>query len=130
MRAAWPERLDDPGMSAVQIGFLQLGIIFGVWFICGAVAWTISPDRHALYFWVTFLILGPLGVAAALVAGSVQQEPAVKRAIAEGRRRFFCPRCGAENDIPEADKSYDCWRCSEHRTVKAAAAKKTTPKKA
>jgi hypothetical protein len=29
------------------------------------------------------------------------------------RRRFVCPRCGADNDIPEKDESYDCWRCSE-----------------
>jgi DNA-directed RNA polymerase subunit RPC12/RpoP len=128
MPFASPNAWHDPGMTLVQIGYLQLAIIFAVWLVCGAVAWTISPDRPALYFWVTFLILGPLGVAVALVAGSVQKEPEVKRAVAEGRRRFVCPRCGAENDIPEAERSYECWRCSERRTVKAATAK-SAPKK-
>ena len=32
----------------------------------------------------------------------------------------MCLKCGAENDIPEADASYDCWRCSEHRPVQPA----------
>lgn len=40
-----------------------------------------------------------------------------KREIAKGRQRFNCPRCGAENDLPNADTSYDCWRCAEHRNV-------------
>jgi hypothetical protein len=30
----------------------------------------------------------------------------------------------AENDIPEADASYDCWRCHEHRNVKPKVAAK------
>jgi DNA-directed RNA polymerase subunit RPC12/RpoP len=44
--------------------------------------------------------------------------PPVKRAVASGRQRFICPRCGADNDVPDVDASYDCWRCAEHRTVK------------
>jgi hypothetical protein len=27
------------------------------------------------------------------------------------------PDAWADNDIPESDRSYDCWRCSEHRNV-------------
>ena len=51
--------------------------------------------------------------------------PEAKRKVAHARQRFTCPRCGAESDIPNADTSYDCWRCGEHRNVKpkVAAAK-------
>jgi hypothetical protein len=96
---------------------LQLAIIFVVWFICGTVAGVIAPDRNNLFFWLTFLLLGPLGVAAALIAQPVEQP---SRAVAAGRQRFTCPRCGAENDIPDSDRSYDCWRCPEHRSVRPA----------
>jgi DNA-directed RNA polymerase subunit RPC12/RpoP len=106
-------------MSPTAVLFLQAVIAFFVWLVCGFVAQAVAPDRNTMFFWVTFLILGPLGVAAALIA---QPRPSVtRREVAAARRRFVCPRCGAENDIPKSDKSYDCWRCSEHRTVKAAA---------
>ncbi len=39
------------------------------------------------------------------------------RETVKGRQRFICPRCGAENDLPNAQTSYDCWRCAEHRNV-------------
>ena len=107
--------------------FLQIAIIVVVWGICAAVAWTIAPDRNKTFFWVTLLILGPLGVAAALITQPHPPTPP-RRAVAAGRRRLVCPRCGAENDIPESDRSYDCWRCSEHRTVQAAT-KETKPAK-
>jgi DNA-directed RNA polymerase subunit RPC12/RpoP len=117
-------------MSIEQVGILQLVIILVVWLICAAVAWTLAPDRDMTFFLVTLLILGPLGVAAALIAQPRDPEPAAppRRPVAAGRRRFICPRCGAENDIPESDRSYGCWRCSEHRTVQAAT-KETKPAK-
>jgi hypothetical protein len=91
-------------MSIEQVGILQLVIILVVWLICAAVAWTLAPDRDMTFFLVTLLILGPLGVAAALIAQPRDPEPAPapRRPVAAGRRRFICPRCGAENDIPES----------------------------
>lgn len=79
---------------------------------------------------MTFFFLGPLGPGFALLAGREVNGVPVgptppppppepdKRKVADGRRRFICPRCGTENDIPEADTSYDCWRCTEYRAVK------------
>jgi DNA-directed RNA polymerase subunit RPC12/RpoP len=70
----------------------------------------------------TFFFLGPLGVGVALLAthGEMDRLPPSppKRKVAEGRQRFTCPRCGADNDLPNANTSYDCWRCGEHRNVK------------
>jgi DNA-directed RNA polymerase subunit RPC12/RpoP len=105
-------------MSPTAFLFLQAVIVFFVWLVCGFVAQAVARDRNTMFFWVTFLILGPLGVAAALIAQP--EQTVTRRAVAAGRRRFVCPRCGAENDIPENDESYNCWRCSEHRTVQAA----------
>jgi DNA-directed RNA polymerase subunit RPC12/RpoP len=102
-------------MSPTAFLFLQLVIFPVVWLICAAVAQAVAPDRNKMFFWVTFLILGPLGVAAALIAQP--EQTVTRRAVAAGRRRFVCPRCGAENDIPENDESYNCWRCSERRKV-------------
>lgn len=110
-------------MSIQQLGWLEIAIFFAVLFavylVCGVLAYMIAPDRPATFFWVTFLMLGPLGVLAALIA-PLPEQPVTRRKVATGRRRFICPRCGAENDIPEADKSYICWRCSEHNTVEPA----------
>jgi DNA-directed RNA polymerase subunit RPC12/RpoP len=106
---------------------LWLGLLF-VWGISALVAGMIASDRGLGFLGfaaVTFFFLGPLGPGFALIAphGAIEdlqlqglQDAA--RSIAKGRRRFLCPRCGADNDIPEADTSYDCWRCSEHRPVK------------
>ena len=82
-----------------------------------AVTGIVAPDdRPMMFALLTFFILGPIGVAAAAIAQprTVSEPPP----IADGRRRFTCPRCGADNDILARDTSYDCWRCSEHRNVK------------
>jgi DNA-directed RNA polymerase subunit RPC12/RpoP len=111
-------------MSIERVGILELVIILVVWLICAGVAWTLAPDRYMTFFLVTLLILGPLGVAAALIAQPRDAVPP-RRSVAAGRRRFVCPRCAAENDIPENDESYNCWRCSERRKVEPP--KKVTP---
>lgn len=112
-----------------------LVVVFIVWLICGVVAAAVGPSRYSgRLFFLTFLFMGPLGIAAALItqaiadyAPSPLEAPApVKRKIAEGRQRFQCPRCGAENDIPNADTSYECWRCGEHRKVKPKLTAKAT----
>jgi DNA-directed RNA polymerase subunit RPC12/RpoP len=131
----------DSGAGWAILG-LSLGpliLLFVVWVACAAVAGAIAEGRgrsFAGFFAVTFFFLGPLGPGFALLAGreykgvpigplpprSVDPE---RRKVADGRRRFTCPRCGADNDIPEADTSYDCWRCNEHRAVKPRATKKS-----
>ncbi len=103
-------------------------LIFFVWLLPAVVAALIaaSRDRDALgFFLATFFFLGPLGVGFALIAPHGGMDPLrlpssapENRKVAEGRQRFNCPCCGADNDIPNADTSYDCWRCGEHRKVK------------
>jgi len=100
---------------------VALGI---VWLICGVCAAAVGPSRYSGRLLIlTFLFMGPLGIAAALIMTAIEDYALVsheppKRKVGEGRQRFSCPRCGAENDIPNADTSYDCWRCGEHRKVK------------
>ncbi|MCV7198587.1 hypothetical protein [Mycobacterium angelicum] len=62
--------------------------------------------------------------------GGPRVEAAAKTKIPEGRRKFICPRCGAAQNVPENDSSYECWQCGDHRVVqskKIAKAAKTTP---
>ena len=112
----------------------ELIIFLTLWVILAVVAYVVAPDdRRWTFVCLTLFLLGPLGVAAAAVAQS--REPGFaappRRTVAANRRRFICPRCGADNDISESDRSYDCWRCSEHRKVepltKKPPAAKTAP---
>lgn len=107
-----------------------LFVLVAVWFISATAAAMIAEHRGrstAAFFFVTFFFLGPLGPGFALIAPREDRgRPAwprsgtTERPLAEGRRRFTCPRCGAANDIPDADPTYDCWRCAEHRKVRPA----------
>jgi DNA-directed RNA polymerase subunit RPC12/RpoP len=116
--------LADSGAEITPWAFVSLVpllILFFVWFISAVVAALIAADRNhnpVLFGLCTFFFLGPLGVGFALIAPD--QTPQ-KRPVPDGRRRFICPRCGADSDIPDADTSYDCWRCGEVRKVKAKA---------
>jgi DNA-directed RNA polymerase subunit RPC12/RpoP len=125
---------EDFGTALAFLGFLPFVLMFIVWFICAVAAAAVAADRDRSsigFFCLTFFLLGPLGVAVAVLAtrGELDRLPPSepKRKVAEGRQRFTCPRCGAESDIPNADTSYDCWRCGEHRKVKP---KVTATKKA
>ena len=116
---------EDLGAALAFLGLLPLFILFLVWFISAIVAGAIADSRGRSGFGfalATFFFLGPLGVGFALVAARGEMDwlppSPLKRKVAEGRQRFTCPRCGADNDIPNADTSYDCWRCGEHRKVK------------
>jgi DNA-directed RNA polymerase subunit RPC12/RpoP len=101
-----------------------LGVL--LWIALAVVAAIVAPPyRRPTFCLLTLFILGPLGVAAAAIAqprqaATIDPPPLVRR-VAAGRQRFTCPRCGADNDIPKAGTSYDCWRCSEHRNVQPAA---------
>jgi DNA-directed RNA polymerase subunit RPC12/RpoP len=128
----WGEELGNAIAGLMQTAFW--GMIF-YWLLSAAVAGAIAYDRQRgfwVFFFVTLLFLGPLGVGFALIAqrGEMDRLPPTptpaKRKVVEGRQRFTCPRCGADNDIPNADTTYDCWRCEEHRKVKpkVTAAKK------
>ena len=116
---------NDTGGFGAALGFLAampfiIGIVF--WIVCAVVALIVAPDdRQVTFALLTLFILGPIGVAAAAIAQPREMpepEPEYQRPVPEGRRRFNCPRCGADNDIPREDTNYDCWRCSEHRNVK------------
>lgn len=113
------------GTALAFFGLFPIFVVFLVWFICAVIAAAIAADRNRSslgFFCLTFFLLGTLGVAVAVLAtrGEMDSLPPApeKRKVAEGRQRFVCPRCGAENDQPNADTSYDCWRCGEHRAVK------------
>jgi DNA-directed RNA polymerase subunit RPC12/RpoP len=89
-------------------------------------------NRNPVVFGLaTFLFLGPLGVGVALLATRGELDklplsapPPEKRPVADGRRRFICPRCGVDSDIKEMDTSYECWRCGDHWNVKPRATDK------
>jgi DNA-directed RNA polymerase subunit RPC12/RpoP len=108
----------------------ELIIFLTLWVILAVVAYAVAPDDRRWPFVGLTLLIGPIGLAAAAIAQP--REPAYaappRRPVAAGRRRFVCPRCGAENDIPEKDESYNCWRCSERRKVEPLT-KETKPAK-
>jgi DNA-directed RNA polymerase subunit RPC12/RpoP len=125
------------GWAILGLSLVPSIVLFVVWIISALVAGFIAEGRGRSFggfFAVTFFFLGPLGPGFALLAAREYNgvplgapppplpEPE-KRKVADGRRRFSCPRCGADNDIPETDTSYDCWRCAEHRAVKPRAPK-------
>jgi DNA-directed RNA polymerase subunit RPC12/RpoP len=124
---------EDFGAALAFLGFLPFVILFLTWLVSAIVAGVIAEERGRSGFGfaaATFFFLGPLGVGVALLAtrGEVDRlPPTERRKVADGRQRFICPRCGAENDIPESDTSYDCWRCGEHRSVKPKVASKPAP---
>ena len=78
-------------------------ILITIWVIMAALAYVHAPDdRRWQFVGLTLVLLGPLGVAAAAIAQP--RDPdfyalPYRRAVAAGRQRFICPRCGAENDI-------------------------------
>jgi DNA-directed RNA polymerase subunit RPC12/RpoP len=91
------------------------------------VAMGIGPRRYGGRLFFSTVLIGPLSVAVALIMKAIEDhrplpppvpEPEPPRLIAAGRRRLTCPRCGAKSDIPDADASYDCWRCHERHAVK------------
>jgi hypothetical protein len=111
--------------SGSYFGFGSLGgLLFAVvviFVMLAAVASALAPsDRRWTFFWLT-IFLGPLGIVLAVVASP--RDPAYfaprPRPVAPGRNGFTCPRCGADNDIPDNDTEYSCWRCGEHRVVGA-----------
>lgn len=108
-----------------SFGLASVLSVMLIWVIAAAVTAVIAHQRGRnplVFFLVTLFFLGPVGPGFALVARpDVAPEPEPRK-VADGRRRFVCPRCGAENDIPEADTGYNCWRCGEKRKVRPAKA--------
>lgn len=94
--------------------------------LCGIVAAVVAGGKGRSgpgYFLLALLFLGPFAIAVAILV-----EPRTyARPLAAGRRRFICPRCGAENDVPAAESSFDCWRCSERGNVTAGHVIDTQP---
>lgn len=50
-----------------------LFIVFLVWLVCGVVAASVGPAGYSgRLFWLTFLFMGPMGIAAALIMRTIQ----------------------------------------------------------
>jgi hypothetical protein len=99
-----------------------------VWVICAAVASAVAPPGRQLeFFFLSLLIIGPLGVGFAAVA--MPREPVT---VMPGRKRVVCPRCVAAQYIGNGVEVFTCWRCDQHvvvddgRSVKAASKPKAT----
>jgi DNA-directed RNA polymerase subunit RPC12/RpoP len=115
--------MNEHDFATASAGFstAYLLAIVLVWIVMAVVAGIVAPEDRSTTFVLLTLLLGPLGVAAAAIAQPREHAYSTHvnvtpptRPIAAGRRRFICPRCGAENDIPEDETSYECWQCSEH----------------
>ncbi|MGC5026769.1 hypothetical protein ACLQ3K_18635 [Tsukamurella sp. DT100] len=118
------EVTEDIESTFTSLTTSALIIAVAVWFISAITAAMIAEQRGRSVA-AFFFFLGPLGPGFALIAPREDRgRPAQPRSgveerpVAEGRRRFTCPRCGAANDIAEAETPYDCWRCAEHRRVR------------
>ena len=121
---------DGTGWVLLGLGLFPLFILLLVWLISAGVAAAVAYHRGRSawgFFAVTFFFLGPLGPGVALLAQREDEGVPVVATVsarsrpASGRRRFLCQRCGAENDVPNASKVYDCWRCNGHYAVKPVA---------
>jgi hypothetical protein len=116
--------MNTNGSGALAILGVPLIVILLIWLGTAFVAATVAPaDRRQTFFVLTLLLFGPLGIALALIANPrtaplryVQLAP---RPLAPGRVRQYCPRCGAENDVPVTESGYECWRCSERGIIAA-----------
>jgi hypothetical protein len=80
----------------------------GLSIVCSVIAAIVAPSDRTVVFFFATLVIGPLGLAAALVA-----QPRNSPWPADGRKREICPRCVVNQDIPEADVTYTCWQCGE-----------------
>ena len=104
---------DSGGLAILGIPLI---VIILIWLGTAVVAGAVAPaDRRNTFFLVTLLLLGPVGIALALIANPrepityVQLAP---RPLAAGRVRYYCPRCGADVDLLPSAAGYVCWRCS------------------
>jgi DNA-directed RNA polymerase subunit RPC12/RpoP len=124
---------DTNGSDSILYGLAGIGIfgfllILVIWGVCGWIAWIVAPDdRRLTFFWLTFLLFGPLGILAAAVASPRSRddlaevvaqgvEDAVGRPRAKGRVRYWCARCGAQSDFVQV-KDKSCWRCGEKQFI-------------
>ena len=125
MRGRQAMNNDTNGNIVAALLATPLAILALLWLVIAIVAAIVAPrGRTSTFFFLTLLLLGPVGVVAASIAQPRDPEYLVPppRPVAPGRRRFFCPRCGVDNDIPDAVTAYECWRCGEHQNVEHSAA--------
>jgi hypothetical protein len=89
----------------------------GLFAVLGVIAAGVAPEgRRRTFFWLTFLILGPLGVGFAAVASPRPSEPL------EGTRAHYCLQCAARNLVNDADTEFTCWQCDEEHEIDPHAA--------
>ncbi|WP_396913649.1 hypothetical protein [Mycolicibacterium sp.] len=76
----------DQLIAVIQGSFLLFAAVFlVVWLLVALLACAVAPDDRAWsFFWCTLLLLGPLGVAVALLA---QPRPPERPKVREGLRQ-------------------------------------------
>jgi hypothetical protein len=85
-----------------------------LWVVCALVASSMAPvGRGGEFFILTLLLLGPLGLAVAMLLKPVGKAP-------RGRLLRLCSPCAARQYVPYQATSFDCWRCNEHVDVQPA----------
>jgi hypothetical protein len=120
---------DTSAISHFVLALLAVLVLTAIWV---AIAWLASglapTDRRVTFFWL-ILFMGPLAIVLAIVASP--RDPAYfaprPRPVGAGRKRFACHRCGADNDIPQNETQFSCWRCGEKMRVAAKAASTVKP---
>ncbi len=76
--------------------------------ICAVAAGLIAQEKRRSYYGFLLLgiIFGPLAVLVAVLIGPG------KVAVPVGMRAVQCPRCNAEQNIPEGGaREFECWQC-------------------
>jgi hypothetical protein len=89
---------------------ILLFLLFVIWVVCAIIAAVVAPDdRRVTFFWLTFFF-GFFGIWAAAIAS-----PRTKagRPAPPGKRRVYCIRCDAPQNIPIDATEFTCWQCSQ-----------------
>lgn len=94
---------DVDNSADVLLAVVLLLVAVAVWALLAWLAAGLAPsDRQMTFFWLG-LFMGPVAIPLAIVASP--RDPAYfappPRPVVPDRRRFVCPRCGADNDIPQ-----------------------------
>lgn len=130
--------------SADQALFGYLFVIGIVWLVCGAVAGGVGPDRYSgRLFLCTFLFMGPLGIATALIMKAIEDSATLQPADPKPadltpiklppanakpandvsaepttvstveKRTIRCPHCDTNLKVSVDAVRFKCFKCKE-----------------